>query len=429
MGEKFSEHIIFRKDTTAISHRALNRAKMCPHFWGVLIGEKANGWLENPHIALWVNLLNEKWQPEDDWTIMSPNYFTLSRDLNTWISCAKGDDKVFRCRPWKDVDRVFIPINITRSHWILAEFSLQTMKVRVFDSGLWTRSLKKLVSDGTIGRFQEDLVGLLDGIDYWASAGVGRKNPKHLTFENVEGLPQQSGKLGDCGVFLCMYLEQLVPLHRSCKAGSVLAFEQHYKRLKNALPTQAMWLDNIARDKWAMAYFPCIRFNVMVATIPDAISLLLFDEQNVPIECLIDAVRHTLQVCVNERSRAVIVGPLTPFAECIYRRRLSKVERCEVRQLSNSNFEVSDYDQNFILDYSTKDCSCGKWRKSGIQCRHAITTAHKINIDVSHSMSDILYYVDAFRCTYRFAVINPTPPPADWEIPENLMVVLPPLQH
>ncbi|KAL4580989.1 hypothetical protein LXL04_017195 [Taraxacum kok-saghyz] len=182
LGEKFSEHIIFRKDTT-ISHRALNRAKMCPQFWGVLIGQKENGWVENPHIALWVNLLNEKWQPEDDWTIMSPNYFTLSRELNTWISCAKGDHKDFRCRPWKEVDRVFIPINITHRHWILGELSLQTMKVRVFDSGLWMRSLKKLVSDGTIGRFQEDLVGLLDGIDYWASAGVGRKNPKDLTFD------------------------------------------------------------------------------------------------------------------------------------------------------------------------------------------------------------------------------------------------------
>ncbi|KAL4581060.1 hypothetical protein LXL04_017268 [Taraxacum kok-saghyz] len=165
-----------------------------------------------------------------------------------------------------------------------------------------------------------------------------------------------------------------------------------------------------------MAYFPCIRFNVMVATIPDAISLLLFDEQNVPIECLIDAV-------------LVIVGPLTPFAERVYQRRLSKAERCEVRHLGNSTFEVSDYDQNFILDYSTKDCSCGKWRKSGIQCRHAIATAHKNNIDVSHSMCDILYYVDAFRCTYHSGVINPTPPPADWEMPDNWMVVLPPPEH
>ncbi|KAL4580526.1 hypothetical protein LXL04_016722 [Taraxacum kok-saghyz] len=118
LGEKFSEHVIFRKDTTAISHRALNRAKMCPHFWGVLIREKENGWLENP--------------PEDDWTIMPPDYFTLSRQVNTWISFAKRDDKVFRVRPWKDVDKVFIPINITRSHWILGELSLQTMTVRVF---------------------------------------------------------------------------------------------------------------------------------------------------------------------------------------------------------------------------------------------------------------------------------------------------------
>ncbi|KAL4570770.1 hypothetical protein LXL04_026432 [Taraxacum kok-saghyz] len=181
------------------------------------------------HIALWVNLLNEKWQPEDDWTIMSPNYFTLSRDLNTWISCAKGDHKDVRCRPWKDVDRVFIPINIPHSHWILGELSLQTMKVRVFDSGLRMCSLNKLVSDGTIGRFQEDLVGLLDGIDYWGSACVGRKNPKDLTFKNVEGLPQQSDILGDCGVFLCMYLEQLVSGIKICDVSDTESLGKEFR--------------------------------------------------------------------------------------------------------------------------------------------------------------------------------------------------------
>ncbi|KAL4586248.1 hypothetical protein LXL04_010883 [Taraxacum kok-saghyz] len=91
------------------------------------------------------------------------------------------------------------------------------------------RSLKKLVSDGTIGRFQEDLVGLLDGIDYWASAGVGRKNPKDLTFENVEGLPQQSGILGDCGVFLCMYLEQLVSGIKICDVSDTESLGKEFR--------------------------------------------------------------------------------------------------------------------------------------------------------------------------------------------------------
>ncbi|KAL4556303.1 hypothetical protein LXL04_038950 [Taraxacum kok-saghyz] len=134
-----------------------------------------------------------------------------------------------KCRPWKDVDRVFIPINIPQSHWILGELSLQKMKVRVFDSGLRMWSLNKLVSDGTIGRFQEDLVGLLDGIDYWGSACVGRKNPKDLTFKNVEGLPQQSDILGDCGVFLCMYLEQLVSGIKICDVSDTESLGKEFR--------------------------------------------------------------------------------------------------------------------------------------------------------------------------------------------------------
>ncbi|KAL4579874.1 hypothetical protein LXL04_016042 [Taraxacum kok-saghyz] len=70
--------------------------------------------------------------PEDDWTIISPSYYTLSRNIKQWIAIAAGSAKDSSVRPWKDVDRVY------------------------------------------------------------------------------DSLPKQSGVFGDCGVFVCIYLEQLV---------------------------------------------------------------------------------------------------------------------------------------------------------------------------------------------------------------------------
>ena len=84
------------------------------------------------------------------------------------------------------------------------------MTVRVYDSAVGLNCLKKLETKGTIPKFKKSLIALLDGIGYWTKANRPIRKEEDIVFEVVPGLPQQTGKLGDCGVFLCMWLEQLV---------------------------------------------------------------------------------------------------------------------------------------------------------------------------------------------------------------------------
>lgn len=67
-----------------------------------------------------------------------------------------------------------------------------------------------LVRKGKIKNFCEQLIVLLDGIGYWSKADRTKIKPGDIVFKVLEDLPVQKGELGDCGVFLCMWLEQLV---------------------------------------------------------------------------------------------------------------------------------------------------------------------------------------------------------------------------
>ena len=46
--------------------------------------------------------------------------------------------------------------------------------------------------------------------NFWTKTKQARKKPEDIQFEVVKGLDIQKGNLGDCGVFMCMWLEKLI---------------------------------------------------------------------------------------------------------------------------------------------------------------------------------------------------------------------------
>ena len=106
--------------------------------------------------------------------------------------------------------QVFLPINCSGKHWILGELHLKTMTVHIYDSLQTMRSFKSLVANRTISTFKTSLIDLMDGINFWTKTNQARKKPADIQFEVVKGLDIQKGNLGDCGVFMCMWLEKLI---------------------------------------------------------------------------------------------------------------------------------------------------------------------------------------------------------------------------
>ncbi|KAK8956947.1 hypothetical protein KSP39_PZI000228 [Platanthera zijinensis] len=59
----------------------------------------------------------------------------------------------------------------------------------------------------------------------------------------------------------------------------------------------------------------------------------------------------------------------------------------------NKVFEVVHLPEKFVVDLDKWYCSCGKWRVSGLPCRHSISCMHYLNLEVH------LYVPDCFKKT------------------------------
>nr|KAJ0208605.1 hypothetical protein LSAT_V11C400183800 [Lactuca sativa] len=103
---------------------------------------------------------------------------------------------------------VLLAIHSSPNHWLFGELRLASMEVHIYDS-LGRVSYQKLKFDGTFTKFESRVANYLDKINYWARKNIPRI-PLNMQFIYEENVPQQSSHLGDCGVFVCMFMEQLV---------------------------------------------------------------------------------------------------------------------------------------------------------------------------------------------------------------------------
>ena len=101
-----------------------------------------------------------------------------------------------------------MPIHSSPNHWLFGELRLASMEVHIYDS-LGRGAYEKFQSEGIFSKFERRVANYLDKIKYWARRNIPRI-PLNMQFIYEENVPQQSSHLGDCGVFLCMFMEQLV---------------------------------------------------------------------------------------------------------------------------------------------------------------------------------------------------------------------------
>nr|KAJ0220370.1 hypothetical protein LSAT_V11C200061490 [Lactuca sativa] len=140
------------------------------------------------------------------------------------------------------------------------------------------------------------------------------------------------------------------------KAYTRSIFEQSFARLSRDAREV---LTDIGHPKWARAYFPIIRWNVLGMEVPQFFSVLSLNQRNVPIITLIEG-----------------------------------------------------------IDLNGHTCSCGKWRSLDIACGHAITSTRHSNMHDLVDMVQVFYHADVFKLVYQTQTIHPVSPPSEWEIPD-----------
>nr|KAJ0218447.1 hypothetical protein LSAT_V11C300137510 [Lactuca sativa] len=154
----------------------------------------------------------------DRHTIMPPNFFVCHalEEGQDWRAFMAGIATYPNFMvAWWDVDTVILSIHSTPNHCLFRELGLASMEVHIYDS-LGRVAYQKFKSDGTFTKFESRVGNYLDKINYWARRNIPRI-PLNMQFIYEENVPQQSSHLGDCGVFVCMFMEQLVSGQPICE--------------------------------------------------------------------------------------------------------------------------------------------------------------------------------------------------------------------
>ncbi|KAE8722087.1 hypothetical protein F3Y22_tig00014370pilonHSYRG00016 [Hibiscus syriacus] len=103
--------------------------------------------------------------------------------------------------------KVFIPV-LDRTHWLLVELQLPSLKTIVYDSMINYISLSDLRD--IIKGWSSHLAKFLDAINYWTNSGNKKPKKFNVTVIRDETAPQQTKEArGDCGPLVCMCLERL----------------------------------------------------------------------------------------------------------------------------------------------------------------------------------------------------------------------------
>nr|KAJ0197811.1 hypothetical protein LSAT_V11C700362120 [Lactuca sativa] len=190
-----------------VQHRLFNFV-LDRNFWSSLFGHTHDGWLESAHITIWYRLLMERRFESDRHTIMPSNFFVSHalEEGQDWRAFMAGIATYPNFMvAWWDVDTVLLPIYSSPNHWLFGELRLASMEVHIYDS-LGRGAYEKFKSEGIFSKFERRVANYLDKIKYWARRNIPRI-PLNMQFIYEENVPQQSSHLGDCGVFVCMFME------------------------------------------------------------------------------------------------------------------------------------------------------------------------------------------------------------------------------
>nr|XP_043636293.1 uncharacterized protein LOC122607394 [Erigeron canadensis]XP_043636294.1 uncharacterized protein LOC122607394 [Erigeron canadensis]XP_043636295.1 uncharacterized protein LOC122607394 [Erigeron canadensis] len=178
-------------------------------WWGILLGVKSNGYLEDWHVDAWMKKLvimrkrgNYGEVEERRSTIMPSSFSKVELEMLSRSSYQYDNGENGIHPKWWEIDKVYIPI-CSHNHWFLVELRLPSLEAVAYDS------MFKYISNGVLEnlctRWTNLLPKFLDNLSYWKRSGNKKPKEFKFTIHKIETAPQQAKiTRGDCGVSVCM---------------------------------------------------------------------------------------------------------------------------------------------------------------------------------------------------------------------------------
>ncbi|XP_058102741.1 uncharacterized protein LOC131246536 [Magnolia sinica] len=270
-----------------------------------------------------------------------------------------------------------------------------------YDNWIWfLTELKSAVSTNRTITFVSDrLNGLEEAVPQVFEDSYHAYSLHHLTedFKQVLKGPSQPMKdtLAD-------------EIKRAAYSRSITDFNACIGNIRNFSHEVASWTLESKPEHWSNAFFKGLRYDHLSSNIAELFYGWISEEHGLSIIQMIDMIRCKMMEMIYTRREASSTWStiLTPSMEQRLELEIHNSHSLSVLSSTGSVFEVRDDSVN-IVDIETWDCTCQRWKITGLPCIHAAAVFDHTGRN-TYDYCLRYFTVDCYRSTYSES-IHPIP--------------------
>ncbi|XP_058102750.1 uncharacterized protein LOC131246538 [Magnolia sinica] len=220
-------------------------------------------------------------------------------------------------------------------------------------------------------------------------------------------------------------------IKRAAYSCSITDFNACIGNIRNFSHDVASWVLESKPEHWSNAFFKGLRYDHLSSNVAELFYGWISEERELSIIQMIDMIRCKMMEMIYARREASRTWStiLTPSMEQRLELEIYNSNSLSVLFSSGSMFEVRD-DSVHIVDIETWDCTCQRWKMTGLPCVHAAAVFDRTGRNTYDYCSRYLM-VSCYRSTYSES-IHPIPDignPASEDSNTEMIIYPPRSQH
>ncbi|KAI9182371.1 hypothetical protein LWI28_024694 [Acer negundo] len=150
----------------------------------------------------------------------------------------------------------------------------------------------------------------------------------------------------------------------------------------------------IGVDKFTRAYSPKNRYGMMSTQISESLNSVLLDLRKLPIADLIEQIKDMMQNWFHNRRTIAnrLRSDLTSAADNHILKGVEPSYKCIIHPISYHRYNVTENQNNSIVDIQVKTCGCHEWDLEKLPYKHALTCARYVIKQCAQTTTDSIVF-------------------------------------
>ncbi|XP_031503575.1 uncharacterized protein LOC116266470 [Nymphaea colorata] len=195
-------------------------------------------------------------------------------------------------------------------------------------------------------------------------------------------------------------------IYKAAKTCKSEEFDACVESIRSISPDAGAWITGLDPSCWTNLQFKGSRYDQVSSNVAETFDSWSTKASDLPVLKFVDNIRHKIAELILQRAResASWFSALAPKAEEKLQKEIEYAPSLSVSVCSQLTFEVTDDHVN-VVNLEKRECSCLSWKVTGLPCRHAIASLHRIGRN-PYDYCERYYTVSCYNQTYTEA-INP----------------------